>query len=243
MPRKRRTPASRSATSIWIDVRRPLLLAHRGARRRAPENTFAAFDQALADGCDGFEFDVRRTADGRGITCHNARYQRLEIARHTYSDISERAAKRNPAQQLCCLEDVLRHYAGSAFLDIELKDRGLEHAVSAALRDCPPPRCLLSSFLPEVISIMHIHAPDVPLGLIADTRGALEQWRDLPVSCVVVHRALLSSRLVDDLHGTAKQVFAWTVNRQREMLHFAAWGVDGIISDDTELLRRTFPNI
>ncbi len=38
----------------------------RGARgvRSLRENTITSFDHALADGCDGFEFDVRRTADG-----------------------------------------------------------------------------------------------------------------------------------------------------------------------------------
>ena len=38
---------------------RPLLLGHRGAgaHKVIPENTPASFDQALADGCDGFEFD------------------------------------------------------------------------------------------------------------------------------------------------------------------------------------------
>jgi glycerophosphoryl diester phosphodiesterase len=42
---------------------RPLLLGHRGARavKSIPENTLASFDRAVADGCDGFEFDVRLT--------------------------------------------------------------------------------------------------------------------------------------------------------------------------------------
>jgi hypothetical protein len=53
-------------TSTSID-RHPLLLGHRGARRAAPENTLAAFDLALQHGCDGFEFDVRRTLDGRSL--------------------------------------------------------------------------------------------------------------------------------------------------------------------------------
>ena len=50
---------------------RPLLLGHRGARRVAPENTFFAFDKALRAGCDGFEFDVRLSSDGRGVVCHD----------------------------------------------------------------------------------------------------------------------------------------------------------------------------
>ena len=52
---------------------RPLLLGHRGARglKSIPENTLAAFDRALADGCDGFEFDVRLTADGQAVVHHD----------------------------------------------------------------------------------------------------------------------------------------------------------------------------
>jgi glycerophosphoryl diester phosphodiesterase len=54
-------------------ITRPLLLGHRGARgiRSIPENTIASFDRALADGCDGFEFDVRLTADGEAVICHD----------------------------------------------------------------------------------------------------------------------------------------------------------------------------
>ena len=35
-----------------------LAIAHRGASRDRPENTLAAFDEALRQGCDGIEFDV-----------------------------------------------------------------------------------------------------------------------------------------------------------------------------------------
>ena len=32
----------------------------------------------------------------------------------------------------------------------------------------------------------------------------------------------------------------WTVNRAEDMRRFAEWGVDSIISDDTELMVRSF---
>ena len=44
---------------------RPLVIAHRGFSGAAPENTPAAFHKALASGCDGLEFDLRLTKDGR----------------------------------------------------------------------------------------------------------------------------------------------------------------------------------
>ena len=61
---------------------RPLLLGHRGARaeKSIPENTLASFDRALAHGCDGFEFDVRLSADGQPVICHDATVQGVEVA-------------------------------------------------------------------------------------------------------------------------------------------------------------------
>ena len=63
-------------------LNRPLLLGHRGARslKTIPENTLASFDRALADGCDGFEFDVRLTSDGAAVICHDPETEGVEIA-------------------------------------------------------------------------------------------------------------------------------------------------------------------
>ena len=61
----------------------PLLLGHRGSRVSAgiPENTFASFDLALKHGCDGFEFDVRLTACGTAVVCHDPKVGGITVAR------------------------------------------------------------------------------------------------------------------------------------------------------------------
>ncbi|MDE0685657.1 MAG: glycerophosphodiester phosphodiesterase [Candidatus Poribacteria bacterium] len=46
------------------------LFAHRGGMGRAPENTLASFQQALADGADGYEFDVCLTQDKQPVLIH-----------------------------------------------------------------------------------------------------------------------------------------------------------------------------
>lgn len=53
-----------------------LIIGHRGASAHAPENTLAAFDQALRDGADGIEFDVRLARDGVPILFHDATLRR-----------------------------------------------------------------------------------------------------------------------------------------------------------------------
>ncbi len=219
-------------------MRRPLLLGHRGARRGAPENTFAAFDLALAQGCNGFEFDVRRTADGRGFVCHDPIFERLKIATATFAQLSAR--RRHTVQILPCIDDVLERYAAAAFLDIELKEPGLEDVVCTALREHMPQRgYVVSSFLPEVITALHSRDARLPLGLICDTRRQLERWSELAAGFVMPHRSLVSEGLVETLHEAGKQVFVWTVNDWRTMLRLADSGVDAIISDDPALLSRT----
>jgi glycerophosphoryl diester phosphodiesterase len=50
---------------------------------------------------------------------------------------------------------------------------------------------------------------------------------------------LATSRAIKPLRAAKKKIFVWTVNREREMRHFAELGVDGLISDDTKLLAAT----
>jgi glycerophosphoryl diester phosphodiesterase len=209
----------------------PLLLGHRGARARKsiPENTFASFDQALADGCDGFEFDVRLTADGCALVCHDPHSGGVEIA----------TASRPQCLTLPRFEDVMARYHARAFLDIELKVPGLERTAVAVLKEHWPERGLVvSSFLPEVVLAMHAEDAAIPVGLICERRAEFLRWADLPIQYVIPHHKLVDASLVQELQRTGKKILVWTVNSRAEMEKLRDWGVDGIISDDTSLLAR-----
>lgn len=214
-----------------------LLLGHRGARHDAPENTFAAFDLAVHHGADGFEFDVRRTRDSASVICHDPRFRRLVIRRHTLKQL--RAVCTSPKQIPPSLEGVLERYGQSAFLNIEVKVRGIEEAVARAVQQMRPRRYFISSFLPGVIRRLHAIDGSLVLGALAQTRWQLRRWKLLPVAYVVPHYYLVSRRLVEKLHGANKKVVIWTVNDRRQMLRAAEMGVDGIISDNTRLLVHT----
>ncbi len=216
-----------------ISTSRPLLLGHRGARRYAPENTLSAFDLALEHGCDGFEFDVRRTADGRAMICHDPKLAGMEIACATYTQIYPRAG--GPP----CLEHVLARFASRAFLDIELKVAGLEDAVVACLQENPARRgYVVSSFFPEVVKA--VAERRLVAGFVCETQRELARWKGLPGQYVIPHYKLVERRLVEEIHTAGRKVFVWTVNDERQMHRLAEWGVDAIISDDTALLARTF---
>jgi glycerophosphoryl diester phosphodiesterase len=212
---------------------RPLLLGHRGARavHSIPENTIASFDRALADGCDGFEFDVRLTEDEQAVLCHDAKVSGY--------DISRTPAKHLP--QLPRLRDVLQRYRDS-FLDIELKVKGLERIVlDLFLRHKPHRGFVVSSFQPGALKSVRALDATIALGLICESKTQLRLWSELPVQYVIAHHDLADPELVRKIKGAGKKVFVWTVNDPGDMQRFAEYGVDGIISDDTSLLCRTLP--
>src|SRR6188768_816991 len=54
-----------------FESKRPLVFAHRGGARLAPENTMPALDNGIAHGADGFEIDVQLSADGIPVVIHD----------------------------------------------------------------------------------------------------------------------------------------------------------------------------
>ena len=212
---------------------RPLLLGHRGARafKSIPENTLASFDHALADGCDGFEFDVRLTADGAAVICHDPQFKRTEIAR---ASIRECAG-------LPRLKDILAGYCDRAFLDIELKVPGLEKITAALVRKHPPQRgFVVSSFLPEVLKAVRSLDAGIPLGLICESHSQLQQWNQVTIDYIIPQQKLVDRTSMEAWKSAGKKILVWTVNSPGDMQHFRDLGVDGIISDETGLLVDTF---
>ena len=211
----------------------PLLLGHRGARASTsvPENTLASFDLALEHGCHGFEFDVRLTGCRRLVVCHDPMVGSITVSQ----------AAANQLRHLPLLEDVLQRYSQRAFLDIELKVAGMESKILGLLREYRmEERYVVSSFLSEVVMELKTRSPKIQAGIICDKPGQLACWRETNADYVIPHHSLVTLKLVKEVHKAGQKLLTWTVNDRKTMLRLADWGVDGIISDDTQLLVQTF---
>lgn len=79
-------------TASSRDGVRPLVFAHRGSSAQLPEHTLAAYRQALDEGADGVECDVRLTRDGQLVCLHDRRLERTSTGRglvstHTLAEL------------------------------------------------------------------------------------------------------------------------------------------------------------
>ena len=61
----------------------------------------------------------------------------------------------------------------------------------------------------------------------------------MPAEWVIPQFKLADGKLVELVHAAGKRIMVWTVNGAERMREFAEWGVDAIISDETELLVRS----
>lgn len=201
-----------------------MLLGHRGAKAYAPENTALAFQLCEEHGCDGFEFDVRLTADGHAVCCHDEDWNGRAVDGAIAAEL-----------ELETLSAALS-FSDRMYLDIEMKVIDIVPKLAFVLRTLDAKRAMISSFLPEVVFETRLFVPNLPAGLICRTHEQLSDFEAVNADVLVAHHSLITPKLVRRIHSLGKTIFAWTVNEASKMESLGRMGVDAIISDDTRLM-------
>jgi glycerophosphoryl diester phosphodiesterase len=150
---------------------RPLIGGHRGDSAHWPENSQAAFQGAIAAGADFIETDVRLTADGVLVACHDADFARLCGDDRRLADLTlAEALTLFPA--LCTIEDVARRVLPHALLLLDVKLTAADDLIAMATSLDPivaNGRIALGLRNPEAVAVLHAYLPDWPrLGLFAN---------------------------------------------------------------------------
>jgi glycerophosphoryl diester phosphodiesterase len=234
----------------------PPVIGHRGAAARAPENTLAGFRCAKALGCDWVEFDVRLTADGALVLCHDDRLDRTTDGKGRVGDKSLQEIRQFDAgawfgsgfvgERVPSLEEALTVCSElSLGANIEVKaERGLAEqtaaAVSASLSRLGggKPAVLVSSFAVEALAAMRDLAPQVPRGLLLRllSRGWAATAQRLDCTTVNFDHRRLSASLVEAIRAAGYPVLAYTVNDPERARLLFRWGVTSVFSDVPDII-------
>jgi glycerophosphoryl diester phosphodiesterase len=232
----------------------PRWIAHRGAGKLAPENTLAAFREGARWGYRAFECDVKLSADGELFLLHDATLERttdggpatagqLDWARLSQCDAGSWHSRSFAGEPIPRLEAIARFVQRNGHvLNLEIKPTpGQEAETGAAVARAVrhlwagvgAPWPLLSSFRPEALLAAHQTAPEIPRGLLLDTR-----WRgwdraaaQLEVVAVITNFRILTARWTRELHREGRRVLCFTVNEAADAERLLGWGVDGLITD------------
>lgn len=234
----------------------PLAFAHRGGAGTAGnvgiENSLAAFAHAYELGYRYFETDVRATSDGVVYAVHDHVLDRLTGSSDMVVELTaesldlQRLDQREPLTRLSALFEAFP----DARLNIDLKSEDVVDLACALIEDHDATgRTLLASFSHRRLRRVRKRLPGVAtsassleaaLVKLAPT-PLLRRLRLAPICLQVPARrgriTVVTDAFVRKAHALGLQVHVWTVDEPQEMHRLLDLGVDGIITDRTDLLK------
>lgn len=237
----------------------PVIIAHRGASKYAPENTFSAFQLALDQGSDAIEFDVQLSSDKSVIVMHDSTLDRTTDSsgwvRHHSLDVLKALNAGNsygpgfPDEKIPTLEEVFSRFGASTFYNIELKNTStpfddLPAMVAPLIENSGlAGQILISSFNPYALFKIEKLLRDVQKGLLLHSSLSIEFFRNFslhPFEYQTVHLpfSYLNVRRIKSFQSKGKLVFSYTLNHPRDIRAALNLGVDGFFTDDPALARR-----
>ena len=264
MPPANRSPQLRPSSTIvqtgWTSsaaLGRPLNIAHRGAGRAAPPNTLSAFLKAAEIGADGIEFDVQLSADGVPVVIHDFSVDRTTDGTGAVSSMTLAQLKELDAgstfdpsyagEPIPTLAEVLEAVGSRLLLNIELKSTGLRATglsravVGLVSAHGSGALTLISSFNPFSLRRAKRLAPSIPVGLLYASDLALplrRAWLAPFVRPEARHpeHTMVDARYLAWARDRGKLVNTWTVDERTEMRRLIRLGVDGIITNQPDVL-------
>lgn len=232
---------------------RPLVAAHRGASRMAPENTLVALQRALERGARAIELDVQMTADGHLVVFHDAVLDRTTnghgwLRQHTLDELRRldagswygEAFRGERVPRFAEALDLLKH---RAFVNIELKpntcgDVGLEAKTAQIVRDLGLERdVVFTSFDHLAIRRLKQIAPRMAALVTLGARlvDELDYVRRVGADGSNHSLAWWTPELVDAYHASGFIVHGSLSNDPRAVAYARTVGVDLVDSDDPVL--------
>ena len=222
-----------------------MVIAHRGAAGKAPENTMASIHQAIEDGTDWIEIDVQESLDGKIVVIHDSDFMKLagvdlKVWDATYEkmqkiDIGSWFAPEFSAERAPTLVQVLEAACGKARVLIELKYYGHDQQLEQRVIDIVEQTDMIDdvafmSLKYDGIKKLHALRPDWQTGLLLS--ASVGNLSSLDMDFLAINMAAANTGFIRRIHKAGKQLYVWTVNDQVSMSRVMSMGVDGIITDE-----------
>lgn len=238
-------------------------IAHRGGAGHpdlvGKENTLTAFRKAVSMGYRYIETDVHATRDGQVVVFHDDELARVSDGRGAISDYSLTEVNRlrvGGTEAIPTLDEVLETFPDTCF-NIDIKH---PHAITPLAQTIERHRaqnrvCVASFSIDRLRAFRRLMGRRVatsvsPMGVVwnayvpvlphlLNSPGVAIQ---IPATHEVLgrHIPVLTTKLLRHAHMAGKVVHIWTVDDPLEMHRLLDMGVDGIVSDRTDLLKQVF---
>ena len=243
-----------------------LIIGHRGASAVAPENTMAAFREAIAVGADGIEFDVRLTRDGVPVVIHDSTLRRTgslpqRVADLTWNEISKvdvgswfgESFANETVPSLAELFTLFQTNNSTLYLEMKCdspsEQRPLAKACVRAIEEHSlKERVVVECFQLPALKILKEIDPDIKTvalfepsitnpSVLSDQR-IIKQATDVGAAALALHHRLARESLVQKAKAAGLHVAVWTVDEPAWIEKAQAIGIDALITNNPEAMIR-----
>ncbi len=237
----------------------PLIIAHRGANLRAPQNTIPAFEAAIANGASGVEFDVQLSKDGVPVICHNFTVDETSNGHGLVVDLTFEELRaldfgmwfspRFKGTQIPTLWETLETVKDMEFINIEIKkpkdfqmdvvDKTVAMVKEFDLQD----KVIFSSFYFNVTDRVKELDPSLKVGLLYDfanvydnrllTGKFIEVAKEHQADALHPYFVLtkVPSGYINKCHENGIGINVWGIKGSTHLEHYKNTEVDTIITD------------
>ncbi|MFJ7304553.1 glycerophosphodiester phosphodiesterase [Streptomyces sp. NPDC099088] len=238
----------------YLDHPGPIPFAHRGGSADGLENTLTQFRRAVDAGYRYIETDVHATADGRLVAFHDVTLDRVTDGAGRISDLpweDVRHARVAGTEPVPLFEELLETFPEVHWnVDVKAEPALLPLLDLVGRTDAWDRVCVGSFSEARVVRAQHLAGPRLATSF--GTRGVLNlRLRSWGVPAAVRRSAIAAQvpeaqsgvpvvdrRFVRAAHARGLQVHVWTVNEPQRMHRLLDLGVDGIMTDHIDTLRK-----
>jgi glycerophosphoryl diester phosphodiesterase len=218
-----------------------IIMGHRGAAARAPENTLLSIATAVEIGVDAVEIDVHLSKDKEIVVIHDATVDRTADGTGAVSNYALRELKKLDAgegETIPTLQEVIDFVHGKVRLVIELKEAGTEKPVVQLInRNGLWENVYVISFWHRLVKTAKEMEGRIKTGVLfvgcpVDAWIAAQAWAD----ALVMKYTFVDKQFVHAAHKEGLKVFIWNIDHSHLVKPYADMGVDGIGSNDPRVL-------
>lgn len=231
-----------------VPIHVPEIEAHRGSSCDRPENTMAAFHQAMALGVASIELDIHESRDGELVVMHDATVDRTTDGKGAIADLTLSALRRLDCgrwrgeafagERIPTLEEILAVVAPrNVRLNVEVKafasGSGAPRRLAGLLQRYAPSSGahVVSSF--DEAALLSVRAADagVPLAILGDAAEILPIARRQRFAWLHAAFKTVSADLAAAAQADGIRLMVWTMNQPELLAHYAQLGVSKVCTD------------
>ena len=229
------------------------VIGHRGGRALAPENTLAAFRNAILLGADYVEVDVRATRDGKLVIMHDSTVNRttdgqgavrdLDFAAIRALDAGSKFSAQYAGEKVPTFDEVLDLCRGKINVYVDHKEAPTAQVLEAIRKHKMERHVVIYNGVQELLEWKRL-APDLPvMPSVPDAYrregGIAALLQTLPAEILDGNLREWTKELVEQAHAAGAKVYVDNLGENDNPEGFRkaiAWGVDGIQTDHPDQL-------